>query len=203
MRPEDDAPVWSRLPHESAPAYEAFSRYRDMPGRRSCRKVAAELAKSGALVRRWCATWRWIQRCAEYDREVDRLARERNLRDQLETRRRIGQQLRGKAQSLMLPDIALSKRLTAPDAMQQLEQLPLPELIELAARCAAALPAVVKMELLAAGVSPDVPTQPAEPADDFVTRAIADGDVEVLAAAATLLERVSAASAAPSVVTET
>lgn len=71
--PAGDLLPWERQPTESTKAFEAFARYRDMDaGERSLRKVAEALAKSGALISRWSAEHRWVDRVTAYDADVDR-----------------------------------------------------------------------------------------------------------------------------------
>jgi len=82
-------PIWERLPGESAKAYEAFCKYRDMPpGERSLREVARRLGKSETLISRWSSRYRWVERVQAWDDEVDRKAREAHLRTVKEMRER-------------------------------------------------------------------------------------------------------------------
>lgn len=82
-------PIWERLPGESAKAYEAFCKYRDMPpGERSLREVARRLGKSETLISRWSSQYRWVARVQAWDDEVDRKAREAHLRTVKEMRER-------------------------------------------------------------------------------------------------------------------
>lgn len=73
----DDGP----LPGESARAHAAYRLYRDQGPSRSLAAVGRELGKSGALIERWSARWRWVARTAEHDaaihREEDAAMRER------------------------------------------------------------------------------------------------------------------------------
>lgn len=64
--------AWERQPNESAPAYEAFSLYRDMGLERSLRAVAEKLGKSRALIERWSAKHNWQERCRQYDNALQR-----------------------------------------------------------------------------------------------------------------------------------
>ena len=66
-----DAP-WERKPKESAPAYEAFSAYRDMGPERALRAVAQQLGKSRALIERWSRNWGWQDRVRAYDDSIQR-----------------------------------------------------------------------------------------------------------------------------------
>src|SRR5438477_3605712 len=50
---------WDRQPGESAKAFDAFVRFRDMGYKRMLRDVALGLHCSGANVRRWAARWFW------------------------------------------------------------------------------------------------------------------------------------------------
>lgn len=64
---------WDRQTGESAPAWEAFVTYRDMGPARSLTKVAQELSKSDALMKRWSAEHAWVIRAAGWDAEKDRV----------------------------------------------------------------------------------------------------------------------------------
>lgn len=63
---------WDRRPKESTPAFEAFVIYRGMGVERSIRRVAKELSKSEALLKRWSAEHGWALRVAAYDTHLDR-----------------------------------------------------------------------------------------------------------------------------------
>ncbi len=78
----------AKRPEESAEAFEAFAIYRDMGVGRNVRAVAAELAKSEPLIKRWCSQHDWVRRCHSYDLEVDRRKRLVALRDIEKMRKR-------------------------------------------------------------------------------------------------------------------
>ena len=68
----DDRDLWERQPMESARAFAAFSRYRDMgPGQRSSAKVAQELGRSKTLMDRWSSCWSWVKRAEAWDAEQE------------------------------------------------------------------------------------------------------------------------------------
>ena len=69
----DDRPVWERAPHESSPAFAAFTCYRDAGPVRSVTNVARECAKNRSLVGRWSTQWAWQERCRAYDDHLDKL----------------------------------------------------------------------------------------------------------------------------------
>lgn len=66
--------AWERQPKESAPAYKAFSIYRDMGAERGLRAVATQLSKSDTLIKRWSRTWNWVERARQYDDSLQREA---------------------------------------------------------------------------------------------------------------------------------
>ncbi|MDR1439920.1 MAG: hypothetical protein LBJ10_07910 [Clostridiales bacterium] len=83
---------WERQPGEGAKAFAAFAAYRDMgAGDRSIRKVAQNLAKSATAIKEWSARWEWQNRCAAWDAELDRLAREEQKKELLKMRGRHAQ----------------------------------------------------------------------------------------------------------------
>jgi hypothetical protein len=66
-----DRSLWSKQFRESKVAFEAFTLYRDMSGRRSASDVARSLDKSVSLVSRWARLWSWILRAEAFDRYMD------------------------------------------------------------------------------------------------------------------------------------
>lgn len=76
-RRKSDLPdPWERQVGESAKAFEAFTKYRDMtPGERSIRKVAQNLSKSATLIKNWSARYGWVERATAWDDEEDRKTR--------------------------------------------------------------------------------------------------------------------------------
>jgi hypothetical protein len=190
---------FERQPGEGLEAFQAFSIYLDQAGggvgKRSTSRVAEQLSKSRTLILRWCTRWRWVERCREYDRYIDKLARQEREREILAYRKRVAQQMRGMAQTLMLPAMALSAKLAAdPDALHKLQQLEVADLVALASRCAFALPNITKAEAAALGDVAERRELP-ESDDDVLTRAI-EQDEDLLSVAATMIERASARIAA-------
>ncbi|KAA9379662.1 hypothetical protein F5972_08395 [Microbispora cellulosiformans] len=81
----DSPKPWERRNDESAPAFEAFAAYRDMPAtERSYRDVARQLGKSATLIARWGSTHKWPERVAAYDRHLE----EQWLLEQAKARRK-------------------------------------------------------------------------------------------------------------------
>ena len=72
---------WERQEYDTKKSFEAFCVYRDMGEERSIRKVAAQLGKSETLIARWSGNFNWVERCAAWDAEVDRIASIENLRN--------------------------------------------------------------------------------------------------------------------------
>jgi hypothetical protein len=75
---------WDRQPGESAKAFDAFVRFRDMGPRRMLRDVALGLHCSGANVRRWAARWFWHNRVAAFEEHLDRQTQEELRRGRIE-----------------------------------------------------------------------------------------------------------------------
>ncbi|MDP6423649.1 MAG: hypothetical protein QGG14_02850 [Planctomycetota bacterium] len=70
----------SKQKDESAAAFEAFAKYRDMGVARSTAAVARALGKSKALMDRWSSAHHWVRRAHSHDLEVDRRKRLGDLR---------------------------------------------------------------------------------------------------------------------------
>ena len=80
MKTNESKP-WERQEYDTKKSFEAFCIYRDMGEERGIRKVAAQLGKSETLIARWSGKYNWVDRCAAWDAEVDRLASIENLRN--------------------------------------------------------------------------------------------------------------------------
>ena len=78
----------SRQSDESAAAFEAFVKYRDMGPSRSTKEVASELSKSHTLIGRWCTAHHWVRRSHSHDAELDRRRRYGELREVEKMRKR-------------------------------------------------------------------------------------------------------------------
>lgn len=79
---------WERQLNESPQAFEAFACYRDMGAARSTAKVSRTLCKSVSLMNRWSSEHDWVKRVAAWDAEKDRMARESQINDIKEMRKR-------------------------------------------------------------------------------------------------------------------
>lgn len=79
---------WERQDGETPKQFEAFAVYRDMGEDRSLVKVADRLSKSAQLMSRWSVANRWVERCADWDREQDRLLRLEQIKDIKKMRKR-------------------------------------------------------------------------------------------------------------------
>ena len=72
---------WERQEGETARAFEAFSKYRDMGAERSLRKVVQALNKNLTTIAEWSSKYDWVKRVAAWDVEQDRIARQQQLQD--------------------------------------------------------------------------------------------------------------------------
>lgn len=68
----DDTMPWERQPGESEKAFAAFEIYRDLGDERSIRAVVQRCNKSASLIGRWSAAYRWVDRAAAYDNDLQR-----------------------------------------------------------------------------------------------------------------------------------
>ena len=80
--------AWERRPDETSKAYEAFCVYRDMGTSRSIAKVGAALGKNRVTLEQWSSKYSWVKRAAAWDSEKDRIARELQIQEIAETRKR-------------------------------------------------------------------------------------------------------------------
>lgn len=69
-----------RRKDEGPKPWRAFQLYRDLGEYRSQEKVAEQLGKSRQLISRWSSQYEWVTRCAEWDEEIDRRKRDKQIR---------------------------------------------------------------------------------------------------------------------------
>lgn len=79
---------WERQEKETPKQFEAFAIYRDLGGERSLARVSEELGKSETLMARWSSMNSWVDRCAAWDDERDRLLRIQQQKDIAAMRKR-------------------------------------------------------------------------------------------------------------------
>ena len=192
---DPETPAWDRQPRETRQAFEAWCLYRDEQGKRSARQIAVRIGKSEKLLHRWSglAWWCWQERARLWDVYVDQLARLEVIREITMFRRRAIQQARGKAQTMMLADVALSKRIEklasegkGVDAL--FDGIDAHDLLFIALKSGQVLPHLLRAEALALGDVTDRPAEPSESPVDALTKQIND-DPELRTLAARLIER--------------
>lgn len=79
---------WELQPGETPKQFEAFCIYRDMGANRSARAVGQQLGKSRQLIGRWSSDNDWVNRCAAWDEEQDRIARRAQIDEIKKMRKR-------------------------------------------------------------------------------------------------------------------
>lgn len=79
--PEPKIEPWERQEGETAKAFEAFCKYRDMGPDRSLRKVVQALNKNLTTIAEWSGKYDWVKRVASWDAEQDRIARQQQLKE--------------------------------------------------------------------------------------------------------------------------
>lgn len=88
MAKEKEIMPWERQEDETPKQFEAFRTYRDLGDERSLKKVSDMLKKSVQLLGRWSSMNNWKERCAQWDNEQDRIARQEQLKDIKKMRKR-------------------------------------------------------------------------------------------------------------------
>lgn len=71
---------WERQPEETAKAFQAFCAYRDMGPERSLNKLVQKLHKNRTTLGEWSGRYDWVSRCAAWDAEQDRIARQEQIK---------------------------------------------------------------------------------------------------------------------------
>src|ERR1035438_4853234 len=92
--------LWQRQVGESAKAFSAFEKYRDLAERRTMAKVAEMSGCSAQNIERWARRWFWTNRVYAFDLLEEEKWREQASRDRIQMRRRqiaLGQQLQAVA----------------------------------------------------------------------------------------------------------
>ncbi len=96
---------YDRSDGETSKAYAAFTIYRDMGAARSLEKTANKFYPRQspdnypthpniARIERWSKTWRWVDRCKDFDRDEESILRDRVRRSNLEEHDRQLEQFR-------------------------------------------------------------------------------------------------------------
>jgi hypothetical protein len=80
--------LWERQAGESAKAYSAFTKYRDLSEKRTLVRVAQMLGCSSTNIERWARRWCWVHRVQAFDVIEEEKFREQMSRDRVSMRRR-------------------------------------------------------------------------------------------------------------------
>lgn len=79
---------WERQPEETPKAFEAFCVYRDLGPERSIAKAGKQLGKNRVTLEQWSSKYEWVKRCAAWDTEQDRIARQDQQKEIKKMRKR-------------------------------------------------------------------------------------------------------------------
>ena len=74
-----DAELWERQDGESPQAWESFVAYRDLGAERSLTKAGELVGRARQTMSVFSMKWKWVERCAAWDAELDRQARQAQL----------------------------------------------------------------------------------------------------------------------------
>lgn len=153
IRAPEPVNAWDKQPGESAPAYAAFRAYLLQGGERSTRKVAQELAKSRTLIGKWSTKNRWVARVDAFEAEAAKRQDEAALDVLAERAARQAELAVTALEAMAAPSVELMRRLGTKEGLKDLKDLPMEQLVPLAATTARAIPRVVQTERLARGQS--------------------------------------------------
>lgn len=148
----DDLPdLWERQKGESEQAYYAFALYRDQDTPRGYAAVVSELSKSRTLITRWASKWFWRERTRAWDRFLEEQVRREQIKATKDMARRQARDAHAIETLLILPVEAALRRLQDPAAREELERVPLGDLIQLSLVTAKIFPAIARAEREARG----------------------------------------------------
>jgi hypothetical protein len=149
---------WERREDEGEDAWVAFQAYRDMETPRSLRKLAELLGRNGHTgLGRNSSQFEWKRRLAAWDRELDRVRREGELKARVEAGRRHAREATKLTKVLLEPAEALIRRIQKrraedPDG-DPFEALSDLELLKEVRQAARVYPVVGVFERLSLGMS--------------------------------------------------
>ena len=168
----DDLQPWDAQKGETAKWFHAFCHYRDLPTTvrstdRAWRDHQTQcLGKQPPRLKRadhsWhtqCRDWGWVERAFAFDREKDRQAREKLVKDQLEARARHARIANATMAALSVPSRVVLEALQDPQVMKRLlEQAQkstkaFVKLVDLVSWASRSIPGLVTVERLALGLS--------------------------------------------------
>jgi hypothetical protein len=149
---------WEMQRGESDNAFHAFVTYRDLGGTRSLEEAARALGKHKKQLEKWSIRWQWVNRCAAWDAYLDGVRRdEAALAAREEVRRmyeRHGAQTQAAIQALMIPVMALLRRMREPETaavFADMREADVLSLLSLARSSASLLPNLMAAERLVRG----------------------------------------------------
>jgi hypothetical protein len=128
---------YERQVGESPVAFRAFALYRDLGPERSLKQVWQKQGKSRAVIEKWSASHRWVERAESWDDECDRAVRRKNLAVMEQMAERYARAAYAASNALMLPIMTLLKHLEKNP--RYLDGVEPEELCRLAIRAARAL----------------------------------------------------------------
>jgi hypothetical protein len=165
---QEPPPLWERQPNEHPKAYHAFCHYRDLKVRsqplayREHKLKCEGLTVTTIAPRRWgvwSAEWKWRDRCAAYDTEIERQVRERLIKAQVEARERHARMAQATLTTLTMPIKAVLEASQNRDWMKGLTDAASAgphaamAFIRDISRIAGVFPGLVAVERLALGMS--------------------------------------------------
>jgi len=156
-----DREPWARQVGETQKQYAAFVVYRDLGlGARSIPATAKALGLSqrSGQVGAWSSRNHWRERVTAWDAELERRKQTAITKEIQEMAQRHVAAAQNYIAALMAPADEMARRLKDPE-FHDLEDLPTPQLLMLAARCARVLPNRMQVERLARG-EPSIRAQP-------------------------------------------
>jgi hypothetical protein len=161
--------LWEKQPGETAKAYHGFCVYRDLGYNRTYKKTGAILGCTITNVFRWSFNHSWKERVEAWDGEIAMTKRNAQLEEIEQMSRRQANQSAMAGQALMVPVLALVKRLKLDENLEDtLANMPIADLITLVTKVTQVYPNIMKSERLARGeatelVKSDVTNRSEEP----------------------------------------
>jgi hypothetical protein len=146
-----DRQPWERQPKETPRAFAHFALYRDQDAKhRSVNRLLSEMADDGqqaanvSTIRAWSARYKWVDRCAAWDDEQDRVRREKALDELIRMAQLHARVASAQVNVMARPTSELLRRIRENEDI--LSELPIGQLWSMVISASKAMPGMMQVE---------------------------------------------------------